>query len=255
MVTRPYEDVEDDGWPQSFTEKVPKESPSRSRQSEKRSSRGASREQEQMQESAAEQMPAYSENRNSLAATQAVAPRPPAHPGTKRRQEDLSYRFNAETSILDSSPRINPIQADRHNGLGLGSKESEMPTQTSIDNLHSYKRKPTIEQPMISFEMKQISNDKHEKLNQDKLNDFLLNDFAFSDNRNSIDQLTNEFALLSGRSNKVLQNPSVLKNEREEINLDELNALLEEEDGPKFEDKFSKMMDASPKMNLALPKK
>ena len=57
---------------------------------------------------------------------------------------------------------------------------------------------------MISFEMKQISNDKHEKQNQDKLNDFLLNDFAFTDNRNSIDQLTNEFALLSGRSNGAL---------------------------------------------------
>ena len=177
-------------------------------------------------------MPVYSENRNSLAATQAVASKPPAHPGSMRRQEDLSYHYNAETSILDSSPRINPIQADRHNRLGQGSKEStELPTQASIDNLHSYKRKPTIEQPMISFEMKQISNDKHEKQNQDKLNDFLLNDFAFTDNRNSIDQLTNEFALLSGRSNGALQNPNTLKNDREEINLDELNALLEEVDG------------------------
>ena len=54
MVTRPYEDVEDDGWPQSFMEKVPKEVLNRSRQSDKRSSREASRGQEQMQESMAE---------------------------------------------------------------------------------------------------------------------------------------------------------------------------------------------------------
>ena len=52
----------------------------------------------------------------------------------------------------------------------------------------------------------------------------------------------------------MLLNQNTIKNDREEINLDELNALLEEVDGKKFEDKFTKMVSSPSKnQNLGLP--
>ena len=101
---------------------------------------------------------------------------------------------------------------------------------------------------MIQFEMKQISLDKEEKL-LNQQNDFLLNDFAFGVGRNS-EEHVNDFSLFKGNALKNQDN--VIENDREEINLDELNALLSEVDGTKFEDKFSKM--TSPPPSLALPK-
>ena len=91
---------------------------------------------------------------------------------------------------------------------------------------------------MISFEMKQISTDKNEQLNKNKEIDFLLNDFAFVDSRNEGNG-PNDFQVFSGRSNGIIKNQPTLKNDREEINMDELNALLGEDDGLKFEDKFN----------------
>ena len=102
----------------------------------------------------AEQESLYSENRNSLAATQAGTNKPPTYPVSTHRPEYQGYQYNAETSILDNSPRINPIVADRR--AQIGSKGSGLPTQTSIDDLHNHKRKPAVEQPMVSFEMKYI---------------------------------------------------------------------------------------------------
>ena len=96
--------------------------------------------------------------------------------------------------------------------------------------------------------MKQISLDKEEKL-LNQQSDFLLNDFAFGAVRNSAEHV-NEFSLFKGNAMKNQEN--LIKNDREEINLDELNALLSEVDGSKFEDKFSKM--TSPPPSLALPK-
>ena len=54
------------------------------------------------------------------------------------------------------------------------------------------------------------------------------------------------------KGNALKNQENVIENDREEINLDELNALLSEVDGTKFEDKFSKM--TSPPPSLALPK-
>ena len=54
------------------------------------------------------------------------------------------------------------------------------------------------------------------------------------------------------KGNALKNQENVIENDREEINLDELNALLSEVDGNKFEDKFSKM--TSPPPNLTLPK-
>ena len=70
----------------------------------------------------------------------------------------------------------------------------------------------------------------------------MLNDFALGEGRNSVDAENDQLGLLSGRSNGLLLNQKTIKNDREEINLDELNALLEEVDGKKFEDKFSKIV-------------
>ena len=91
---------------------------------------------------------------------------------------------------------------------------------------------------MISFEMKQIPSDNKEKVLKNKETDFLLNDFAFTDSRNEGNG-PNDFQIFSGRSNGIIRKQPMVKNDREEINLDELNALLGEGDGVKFEDKFN----------------
>ena len=105
IAQRPYEDILDDGWPQNFSDKNPKESPNKSKHSYKSSNHGL----DQMQESMNDHMPIYSENRNSLAATQAKHQKPPFHQSSKGGPDNLGYQVHAETNILDNSPRFNPI--------------------------------------------------------------------------------------------------------------------------------------------------
>ena len=81
-----------------------------------------------MQESMNDYMPNYSENQNSFAATQAKPQKGTPYPSSKVGSDNLGFQMNAETNVLDNSPRVNPIQANRGNRAGPSSRGSVVPT-------------------------------------------------------------------------------------------------------------------------------